>query len=492
MKPLAARAAGLLLAAAACLTLVVPARASDDPFADFRIPDHTWRTGTAQFDLAGGHSASGPGRATGFQTIASASVSRSHDSDVLQHSLGFSLGGYVQSQTGRQELGLLPYWSSLSSFARAYSEHWSLSGSLRAYPWKDLLGLDLQGYVQGAAGRSRSREDLASWRSEPPPTTRSERRLSQTGQAYSYQATLQATLGLGRVRDATVVYEVHLLEQRLRESGALARALSPAAREKLAALYYVASDFSAAYERPDRFVWREIERVLREDGALGERGLDAYSVLRARERYVPAPGVTRMRGYYVGPVVSLRHYHNIARQEVRWDQREFLDDVLVASSSDGAGERRDYSFDQAQVGGRAQYFRPLGWRWQLDAEALALLPVRPGEHGQTVDSHLRAVWFVADRWAAEARVSQHRSWARLRGDVRAREDAWSVAYGASLTYYVEDHLALQAALNEQQTHTTYVDGDATYRAGSLSLGLSYRFLGALDAPGLIEPVRPLR
>src|SRR5205823_173566 len=87
--------------------------------------------------------------------------------------------------------------------------------------------------------------------------------------------TADVSLGHGRVRDATGVQLARLLEARLLEAGAIRAPLSRAAKERIAALYYLRPSLSVAHERPDRFFWREVGRVLREVGAEAELHLPA-------------------------------------------------------------------------------------------------------------------------------------------------------------------------------------------------------------------------
>ncbi len=475
---------------AASLLFALPAFASDDPFADFRVPEHTAHSGTAQFQVSATHGASDAARNTGLSSYATTQLARLHDSDAFLYSIAVSLTGNVQTQSGRSSGGAPSFAFSQDVFARVLAGQAAVTGGLRAYPWDEAVGLDLSAFASANSSGLRSRFDYAALNTFPgAPVDRLERRDTEKSNNYRYDAALDATLGAGRVRDATVVYQAYLLQKRLLETGALARELSPATLEKIAALYYVQPDISSAHERPERFFWRELERILREDGALGEHGLDPYSVIRARESYFPFGGVGRLRGWFAGPVASLRHTHEIIRSDSRLDFRLYEDDSLVINDVSSTGERTVTESDRALVGGQAEYHRPLGWRWQLDAEAAALFPVRPDEHGQTVTSFARAVWFVADRWEADVRFVHEREWFRPRGADRSTIDEWMVRYGATVAYYIEDHTTISATLDEMQSHFGYFDSFS--RSGRLAIGLTYRFWNAADAPGLFEPMRAI-
>jgi hypothetical protein len=489
----------LFLSLASCLLLVSPALADPDPFADFRIPDHSWTSGAASASLGTSHMLDGAGmetdRSSSTHSALATSLSRAHDSDALQHRVSLTLSGEMVTQDSRSAVEY-PFGSDrMSEYARDVSEDWQVSGSLRAYPWRIPLGIELSGHVVGDYFQDAARRDTRSTFPVLPGTALQEQRETRAAHAYQNLATLDVAAGLGRVRDASVVYDVHLLEERLQEAGALTRPLSDAAREKLAALEYVAPFYSIAHDRPARFVWHEIERILREDGALREQGLDAYSLLRALEGTGPVGRPARPRGWFCGAVAEARTQHLVTRIEERFDSRVTTPtDTLENTFLNGL--RTVSSYDAVSLGGQAEYHRPLGWRWQLDAFGRLLGPVRPGERGLDLETSAQAQWFVADRWAARATISQarlyfypRRSEASLIYPTQPRYDRWIVAYSASIAFYLEDRTTLSASLLEQQDRETYPGTHHFGRYGRLDIGITYRFLGSLDAPGLIEPVR---
>lgn len=51
------------------------------------------------------------------------------------------------------------------------------------------------------------------------PVARSERDVREDLRSYNHLARLSAAVGLGRVRDASVVHDVYVLEGRLRDTG---------------------------------------------------------------------------------------------------------------------------------------------------------------------------------------------------------------------------------------------------------------------------------
>ena len=483
---------------ACCLALALPARAAtDDPFAGFRVPGHTWLSGSAGFDFSAYRQhldgAGTSDRSSSLYSSLNGGFRAGWDSDALQYGLGLSTAGQLTTGHSRSGIDLPPYSERQEGVSSQSGESWRLDGSLRAYPWRTPVGLGVSASAQGLYSQSRSRSD--DWMSlDEAVAQRDESRQTVVGRRYETSALADLSAGFGRVRDASVVYDVHLLEERLIETGALTRPLSADARAKLAALYYVAPFYSAAHERPDRFVWREIERVLREDGALGERGLDPYSVLRAREPDAPGGRPMRQRGYFVGLIGRVETLSDIARAERGADYRRYVSNALADEEHATISERLASSYDEATLGGEAEYHLPIGWRWQLDAATRVTRPVRPGEAGLEVSNRASASWSVADRWSASAVLAQYRDYFGPR-DHRGTlaSDAWSTQAGAGIAYYLEDRTSLSLSVSETQWRTSYFYQRRRFsREGRVSLGVTHRFLGRLDAPGSIEPVRPLR
>ncbi len=483
---------------ACCLAFALPARATTDPFAGFRIPDHAWRSGTAGFAFSADRrdrSEAGRFERNGSQnSILNGGLRAGWDSDALQYGFGLSASGQLLKSDSRTAIDMPPYTLRDDRAERSAIEAWSLGGNLRAYPWRAPVGLGFSGSVQGAYVQNRSRAGYRTIVDYAEPT-RSESDHTSSSHTYETVAVADLSAGMGRVRDASVVYDVHLLEERLIETGALERALSPGARAKLAALYYMAPLFSAAHERPARFVWREIERVLREDGALGKGGLDPYSLMRALEPIAPAGRPMRQRGWFVGIVGQFTTQNLITRREETVDDRAYVSDSLV-SESHGVRRRRMIAFyDGAALGGEAEVHLPVGWRWQLDATTQATCPARPGERGLDVSNRASVSWLVADRWSASADLTQFRRYFQPPGTgVALTTDAWQTRAGAGIAYYLEDRTTLSLAVSQAQTRSQRVDasGRSFSRDSYFSLGISYRFLGRLDAPDLIEPLRLLR
>ena len=279
---------------AAALALPCTLEASD--FDDFRIPDHRARSMAMSLSTAAtqswGNSGAFEGESGSWGSGLTANGNWFRDSERIQTSTSFGLGG--QGTRDRNENHLMldidPSFvrrSDGEASTRDLREFWSLGLGGRVYPWT--VPLSMGGNVTNYASYDQRWMDQRSvdmlQRPTPPNSQRFEAQSDANLWRYSYATLIDADAGLGRVRDATGVYRAQLLVDRLGRDGVLARAPSREARARLARLYYIESDYSVAHDRGAKFFWRDVEKILGEDGALGPAGLDAYSLQHALEPY---------------------------------------------------------------------------------------------------------------------------------------------------------------------------------------------------------------
>ncbi len=478
------------------LTLPALAHAAD-PFADFRIPAHWTRDANGSLDLSGSQNRQGVPldaiRTYQLGGDASLSFQQLRDSDPLrwlgQVSLATTLAGQHMTEHSIPDPD---YTHDQATSQHLYTEMWLVESELRLYPTARPLGFDVGAIASGNYAQQGLLSDGLDM-IPTTPVTASQENTNATSHGYSTGVSLSATLGYGRVRDATVVYSVHVLEERLRESGAITRPLSAAAREKLAALFYVAPDLAAVHDRPDRFEWREVENVLREDGALSERGLDAYSVVRGHE---PVFGsVTREVGFFVGPSVSATSFHSITRVDVAESRTVTQGGTTLLDLRDSFGTRYVNSMDRVWLGGTAEIHRPVGWAWQLDGLADVSAPARTGERGLQAFAFGDAIWTIADRWSVTGTAQYSRSYFSPRNsDGALATDIWAVGYGVTLGYFLEDHVQLTGSVSGSQQRDNLATTSPSSRftsVGRFKVGVTYRFLGRFEAPGILEGVRPM-
>jgi hypothetical protein len=476
-----------------CTSIAVPALVGADAFSDFKVPAHSTRFGSAELSASGDWlDDNSSGTTTEVNHTDSRLRSRfgfEHDSDPLQYRVDLSIRGRADGHSTTNDQHRFNFQMNEADRGEVFEESWDLSSSVRAYPWRRPLGMELLAHGNGSYVQEWLRQ--SSFMTGSPPGVHQETRRSDQGHRHIHRAFLQGQIGYGRVRDATVVYDVHVLAERLLSTRAISGPLSDQARERLAELFFVGGDYHLAHERSERYFWQDVETILRDAGALSKDSLDPYSTLLITEPYGPlqqSRGYQRRRGWFAGPVVIASHVRSGNDYDSSFEQQDFFADSLVNFTQQSVSGKTTNSFDQFQLGGRVEYHVPLGWDWQLDAVSEVTVPMRPDEHGLTAGSAARVVWFIADRWRADAWIDHLRMIFEPR-DSDVVQESWDVDFGSGLAYFLEDrtNLFVQVGQQQSESHVQYWDGFR--RDTQARLGVSYRFLGALEAPGLIEPLR---
>ncbi len=493
----------LLLAAA----LAAPSLAAGDEFADYRIPEHSWRAGTLGFSTNAYRSQESSEAAREASKSSSLlggldlNVTRGYDSDRRQHTwqvLAAGAGRFTHDEARFEGgFGSPGSWGARDSRTQSQDQLLGLAYEARLYPGRSPFGLDLSTQFDARWSQRWNRNDehqvYAGSVSSDMRT-----RISSQDHRYDYSGALRAGFGHGRVRDATPVEDVHLLEQRLLGTGALARPLSVPTREKLAGILAVSPQLYRAHDRSARYLWREIERVLAEDGALASDGLDAYSLrLAAEPNAIRGP---RRRGHFVGVTLSLEHRNDIVRADWQTGSRQLVADTLYFETFSTASTRTTSTLDEAWTGVWAEWHLPAGWNWQWGASGSVELPVRPGESGLRTDVRLEGSWRVADRWLAQSGLTQQREYVELgeRDDSHQR-DRWATGGQVALHYFLEDRTTLSVSLEDSQARSrdlvywgSEIRQSEFQHRTRLSAGVTWRFLGGVSAPGLFEPMSLLR
>lgn len=314
-------------------------------------------------------------------------------------------------------------------------------------------------------------------------------------------ATAAVELGYGRVRDVTGIYLARVVEARLLDAGALTRALSHETRQKLADLFVVADLYDDLRSRPGRAIWAEVERILRDDGALAAGGLDAASAARAGETLLfplsrgrrldglPTALGVRYRGAHAGPLLRADHFRSTRVSNIRTRRQYWLADSLVDASDGTRGASAGDSQDEARAGFAASVYRPLGLRWQVQAETEVTAPLRRQEDGFELRTNARAAWAVADRWYAMTEWTHNRRLDQPSKGGNATADNWSTSLVASLAYEVDDHVQVSVTAYQRQERG---GGTLAFQAPTqrsferyhyVGFGLTYRFAGRFFAPG---------
>jgi len=251
------RARNPAVSALLILGIALPAGALADDFADFRIPK------SREFGWSGSLSSDAsqwirdPQRDGKFRGMISSEAYWLTDSDPLYRDLLVSLGlqGDAIDSRRRQELGFpSAYWVAEDrTQASGVSESFFAGWRERHYLGEPAVGVELGLFGRGQLDQS--------WTVRTSDETRADSMVARRSQsidatAHSYRRTfgIDLAMGVGRVRNATAVYEERVFEDRLWKTGALVRPLSRAARARLTALLFLGDSYGQVHDRPAKFL----------------------------------------------------------------------------------------------------------------------------------------------------------------------------------------------------------------------------------------------
>jgi len=320
---------------------------------------------------------------------------------------------------------------------------------------------------------------------------------SDESRAYRGSGAAAFGTGYGRVRDVTGVFDTQVLEQRLGRMGRLRHPLSTAGRQRLAQLFSVSPGLSAAHDRPSRFFWREVERIIREDEALTDSTLDAVSVLRLLEPLTPDFHLLRLVGWRV----SARYLVSLERGHTDRDSRQqylvLEAGVPVYNDSSETHLRSKLKETTGFVQLTSEFHRPVGIRWQTSLGST--VTYGDGERRvASLASSAEVDRLVADRWLVSASVNHEVTGFRREG--APVHPIWNLTVVLGTQYFVEDSWSLYASYQHAQSRAFspfyyYEPEDYRYdRTSNFQLGLTYRPIGRFEAPGLgiSERLTPVR
>lgn len=493
----------------AALTLFACTTARADDFSDFRIPRHDVLSWIGALSANGSQTTQD---AAPLRTLSGSLTGNAHSyfdlqrtDDIATTRLSMSLrlegnrtGNESKLTSGLPAFGIANVSDSRDSRRAAY-EDWSLSVRQTrqlATAWY----VDANASATGSTARNWG--DVFAHATYTSPGHLDEHRRESDARNRQDVTRVGGSIGagFGRVRDVTGIHMALVMEARLKQRGVLARALSHEARQRLADLFVVASAYDRVRSRPGRGIWTEIERVLREDGALSPAGLDVPSAERARESQypfedtyrridgLPEAFTTRWIGWRVGPVLGGSHSRSAQFARVHELLRDYADGALVNLSEYTDSQNDVETTDDASLGLNAEWHRPLGSRWQADANAVATRPLRSQDDGFEASARATAVWAITDRWYATGGVGQRRSLLKDARTGRTWSDSWQFILSGALRYEIDDHLQVMAGVTEGQNHFAYQaplgspQPESYIHSRSFSLGLTYRFAGRFFSP----------
>jgi len=491
---------GLLL----LLLIALPAAGLASDFSGYRIPPSAWRRYGASFEgdasrassVTTGRSSRDShwrGSVTGSFSVGRDSDPRRWDITLRGGASGERMAGDTDEYRAFPETGM-PV-STLASTSRSRDrllrEDLQLLAGARFYPWPAAVGIEGRGSLAGRYSQSWLSDRGVYETSGLGVVRRTEFDDSQVRSNYLEEAGIEAGLGYGRVRDASPVFLAVLLEERLTRDRVVIRPISSAARTRLAELFSLRGQFDVVHDLPGKFFWGEVERLLREDGALGEGGLDGYSAMHADEGLVVArSGFVRNAGWFAGPVLSASHRHELVRIDDAISARSVENGVPQPELFSRSGMRAVSSEEALWAGGRVEWHVPLDTRTQLDFAEEALVEFAGTDEGLSVSGVIQAQRLVGERWLATGSARHSRS---IQGE-RPVYAYWSTAVSAGVSYFLEDLARLDLGLDhfqlgsEQGLPVSYRQRRNDLR---LRLGVSVT-RGGLESPALFAPLRPLR
>ena len=443
-----------------------------DEFSEFRIPDHRVSGWDGALNASGNHVYSG----FPYQQTRQSQLSGNAGSGLFWRSEGDSRSTSLNLQTqalaarshGERRvlsvLGGLAQESQSQQTDRLTNEAWFADVSTRRYPWSMPLGVSIDVTGQGTYAQRWSVNDDHSRTTDPtgtPSTVDQIIQINQNAYFQSHRVSGTLALGMGKVRDATGVYEALVIERRLRDRGVIRGRLAAATRQRIAELLYVRYDVLSTVSRPARRMWDELEQILRDDAAVDSDELNAESIQRAGEGLfdrattrdaLPVSPLSRQRGAFVGGAVQASHLRFMSWGNHETYSRFALDDSVVSEFRSSFPDSREADHDAVWAGPVGEWHRPIGPRVQLDVASRALFALT-GENGRMdliSSGTLGAI--VADRWLASV-YGAHRRWIGTETELGDDTgDGWLVQYGASIRYFVEDHLSVELSANEMQQH----------------------------------------
>lgn len=470
------------------ILLLLPSAALADSFEGFRIPEHRVFSWTGSLTASAGHHDQ-----EGFYEIKNGQVQGSigtaaswlYDSDARLTSFSLDLG--VGGNRNGMEQNVESFSAERVRESSA-TERWSVYLRHRQYPWSVPLGLELQVATSGTYLQNWS--NVRTWTNYFWVDSIEDNRASAQRKAYDYRVYGSAELGVGRVRDATAVYDVWVLEDRLRSRGVLRGPLSAGTRERLAALMYNTTSYGVVLDRPGRTFWEDLIGILKQDENYADtwdpvaalRVLEPYFGPDLSSRFVSRSPITRDRGWFAG-VTSLAGYSSLTEHGASSSFRQLTlnDTVQPATTTEIATSNSDHQ-TSIFVGPRVEWHRPMGPHWQVDALTQQIFDTK-GAGRMFSETGVLVSWLVTDRWLATVNASHDLSLFREPTGTFANQ-VWRVSLRGDLSWFLEDHLLL--TLSGAANHLDFQGTHGNDYHASLSLG--YRFAGRLQNPGLTSPI----
>lgn len=315
--------------------------------------------------------------------------------------------------------------------------------------------------------------------------------LTSDGNEYALarDISLEAGVGWGKIRNGAGVYKTYYLEKWLRDLNLLHGELSAATREKLIELAYLQGNYVRSHERAGKYYWRDVEAILKDDPAF-TGALDAYAVMKLSEAgigYSVRPSGFRFGLYPRFLYYDSREYSHDETFEFRNYDGEQWYDTLRYESVRSRSATREFI-----IGPRVLFCRPIGYRWQVNAESGLDRRVCSPDRGFAFNNYFTASYDIFDRMSLRYSM-EHLRW--LDGNLdrdATRGSSWAIVNRISAYYFLEDQVYVSLSVEQTQyRYESYTPNLADYydsveqsRQHSVYFSLTYRLGGnGLDMYG---------
>lgn len=320
-----------------------------------------------------------------------------------------------------------------------------------------------------------SRRDIDTQGLAPGIRSEVQSRLRESSREFTMVAGLSP--GWGRVRDVSAVVSAKAIEDRLRRAGRLSRELTPEERQRLAQVLSLGEFAFSIHDRPTRYLWREVSRVLRESGALTGSGFDAEAVERSQEgigsfRVFAARSGTRFAVSFQG----LRTETSETRTG-SLVHRVYQADSLFSQNESQLDSRLDDDRAYAVWGMFFDLSRPSGFFSQWDLRSSLQREDGP-DRTLVMDHRLLYQRLCLDRWTVIG-IASHQIASMVQDGQRTQPD-WRLSASASLEYRVEDSWTMTLTWSHLQgmdrptNSTTLFQSPVSQRSNGLFLSMSWR------------------
>lgn len=270
-------------------------------------------------------------------------------------------------------------------------------------------------------------------------------------------------IGYGKMREASSVFAVVRIIEKLTEDGYLVRELSKEEILDLVNTYARKTEYTASYDRPIKYLLEDLFKKLQSMGVLKEHRATAYEVLRVEEvlgEFI----FPRMTGWIVQAGIAVgRRQERSSRSEQYYNPWEFI-----------KSERNDITV-------QAKYGYPFSLSLHFYADASASIPVYGRQNRVGYSAATSLYYQIGERISNNATISYQKQNEFQGGN--SITDTYSFSQSVTISntarYFIENDISFSCTVRYSDwiNINEYPTGLSRYTSGGLdiSFGLNYRF-----------------